>query len=229
MHEWRDTEGISDVSSLCQVQVEGVDTKALTDTGSGVSLISDSFRDRYEVLRNRKIDRNISLCATSVNNEPVDLLGSVRMNITIGGVDTEVPFYVARGVTYSILLGWDFIRQRGLVIDGQAGVIHIVSTTNPLIPKWRVFPRVCAAKARITEDIPARSEKIIQVLLEPGQKCDVVLDGFTGVLEPEGVMGNSYAEEGLMVARTAGVTKNGTTLVGIMNVSSSAITLPETA
>lgn len=78
--------------------------------------IRDSFRDRHKVWRSRIIDKNIFWCATSVTNEPV---GIARMNVTLVGVDTEIPFYVARGVTYFI---WDFIRQ------GQ--VCSVTSTPN---------------------------------------------------------------------------------------------------
>ena len=182
-------------STLCNVELDGIETKALVDTGSGVCLISEKFRAAHDILKNRKLHQNVLLRATSVNNEPVDLIGVLDINIRIGKQDIRFPFYVARNVTFPALLGWDFMQSTGMMINGQKGELLLRGEVIPLLPQWRAFPRVCSATMMETEVIPARTEIVVRASLEPARKADVVLDGFSGVLDPAGVFKN---DDGLL-------------------------------
>ncbi|MES9904274.1 MAG: hypothetical protein ABW168_16565, partial [Sedimenticola sp.] len=79
--------GVSGASNICDILVDGCDAKALIDTGSGVCLISDRFRLSSPILRRKKLDSNISIDASSVNNEPVKLKGLLELDVRIGTLE----------------------------------------------------------------------------------------------------------------------------------------------
>lgn len=210
------------MTNLCLISVEGVDTKALIDTGATACLISEEFMESNPILKKRPIDSKVNVKATSVNDEPVHILGEIHLDIKMGNLERKVPFLVARNVAYPILLGWNFLKQNGILIDAKAGVMRLGKEQVPFLPKWRAFPRVCSARMKCTETIPARCERVIEAYLDPVNRNDVILDGYVGVLEPKDIFQN---DQGLMIARTVGKTKNRVTMVKIMNVGNSPVDL----
>ena len=93
---------LNKLSTVCDVEIEGIDTKAFVDTGAEISLISEKFRQSSNVLRKLKVESVNGLEATSVNNEPVHLLGRIKLNLKLGKVDTSWTFFCfKRNVTPS--------------------------------------------------------------------------------------------------------------------------------
>jgi hypothetical protein len=137
----------SESTNICNVTIEGIDTKGLVDTGAGICLISETFRQQNTILKRRRLNTAISLRATSVNEEPVDL----RVEVTF-------PYYVARNMSQPVLIGRNFIQSQGAVVDGKNGKVVIGAERIPFLPRWRVFPRVCSAYMESTMTIPPRCE-----------------------------------------------------------------------
>ena len=210
-------------SSYCEIYVEGFDTKALIDSGSGICLISEEFRQQHHILKNRKLNQNLSVKATSVNNQPVELLGSLDIHFSLGSNNFEHSFVVARNISNPVLLGWNFIQSNGLVIDAERGEIRTGNIIIPLLPKWRVFPTVCSAVIKETTIIAPRQEMLIRAKLIPSRKSDVVPDDFEGVLEPDKLS----ERKNLMIARSISKVENACTLVQVMNVTDVPVTIFE--
>lgn len=105
-------------STVCNVEIEGIDTKAFVGTGAEISLISEKFRQSSNVLRKLKVESVNGLEATSVNNEPVHLLGRIKLNLKLGKVDTSWTFFVSSEMSRPVLLGWDFIQDNDITING---------------------------------------------------------------------------------------------------------------
>lgn len=110
----------NELSSYCDILTEGVETKAFIDTGAGISLISDKFRQSSKYLKQLKLEPAVNIKAVSINEQPVDILGVVRLNVVLERINVNWSFYVAH-TPYNILLGWDFITHNGVVIDAGNG------------------------------------------------------------------------------------------------------------
>ena len=209
-------------STVCNIEIEGIDTKAFVDTGAEISLMSEKFRQSSSLLKKLPVENINGLQATSVNNEPVKLLGKVRLNLRLGEMDTSWSFFVTREMPHPVLLGWDFIQGNNVTIDGSKSQMNIGTTTVKFLPIWKILPRVCGATLRETTVIPPRSEMVVAAKLEPVKNYEVVPDGFDGVLEAKEVFRN---DAGIMVARTAGTVRRGTAPAKLMNVGDSEVTL----
>lgn len=212
------------LSNFCEVIIEGVETKAFLDTGAGISLISDKFRQSCHLLRKKKIETNMKVKASSVNNEPVQIMGVLELRVLLGDKEIFWPLYVTKEM-YPVLLGWDYIRANNIVIDSGKGEISIGGSTVTLLPIWRVFPRVCSATIKTNQTVPPRTKMMVAVRLEPLKSHEVVPDGYQGVMEPDGIFSS---DEGLMIARSAGTVEKGCTWVQVMNITESPIDIHQT-
>ena len=65
-------------STVCPIEVEGMSTKGFVDTGAGISLISEKFRLSSKVICKLNLE-NVNLKPSSVSNDPIELLGLVKL------------------------------------------------------------------------------------------------------------------------------------------------------
>ena len=209
-------------STVCHIEVEGIETKAFLDTGADISLMSEKFRQSSNLLKKLRVESIQGLQATLVNNEPVKLLGKVKVNLKLGETDTCWSFYITREMSHPVLLGWDFIVKNNTTINRAKAQMNIGSSTVSFLPMWKIMPRVCCASLKETTVIPPRSEMIVAARLEPVKNYEIVPDGFDGVLEAKEVFKN---DAGILVARTAGTVSQGSAPAKLMNVGDSEVTL----
>lgn len=209
-------------STICHIEVEGIETKAFVDTGAEISLVSEKFRQSSNLLRKLPVDNIQGLQATSVNNEPVKLLGKIQLNLRLGEMDTSWSFYITREMSHPVLLGWDYIQGNNITINGAKSQMSIGPSTVSFLPIWKILPRVCCASLKETTVIPPRSEMIVAAKLEPVKNYEIVPDGYDGVLEAKEVFKN---DAGILVARTAGTVMCGSAPAKLMNVGDSEVTL----
>ena len=106
--------GTPRASNICQIIIEGCEAKALIDTGAGISLISDRFRLASPILKRKKLNTDVRISASSVNNEPVKLKGTMNLDVKIGSLETTYTFYVTEQMSNPVILGWNFLQNQGL-------------------------------------------------------------------------------------------------------------------
>ena len=212
---------LNKASTVCETEIEGISTKGFVDTGAGISMISEKFRQSSKLLSKLKLNR-ANIKATSVNNEPVELLGLVELHIKLGSLERKWGFYVTREMSHPVLLGWDFIQANNITINGAKSEMLVGSSRVEFLPLWKVLPRVSTASLKESIVVPPRCEMTILAKLDPVRNYEVVPDGFDGVLESKDVF---RSEDGIIIARTAGSVKQGMTPVRLMNVSESEVTM----
>lgn len=91
--------------------------KGLVDTGSSVNLISDKMLLN---LRSKKIVKEIhesNVECKSANNTSVKILGYCKVKIKIYRYSWYVKFHIAKSLTWNVILGSEFIKKSGMVID----------------------------------------------------------------------------------------------------------------
>ena len=210
------------LTSIIETEVDDVPTKAMVDTGSAITIVGEHFRMTHRVMKGRPITKVGSFQATSVNGDPVDLLGTLEVKVRIGREEVSHRVYVARNVSYPMLLGWDFVKATGLVVDPKSGVVKLGDSEVPFLQRWQVFPRVCSAVVKNDFEVPGRWAGAVPIRLVPGNATDVVPDGFTGVVEVRDEFDNG---QGLLFARTVASVMCGGTAVQVCNVSDAPMLL----
>lgn len=122
--------------------IEGCEVTILMDTGSNVSLITDSFRMSIPSLRKRVLNRQYIL-ARAVNGQLLDTLGTLLLSVNMGNEHWEQEVHVVREATQSVLLGWDFLHHHHAIIDIAQGVIHLRDIRIPLMRTTDFVPECC--------------------------------------------------------------------------------------
>ena len=107
----------------------------------------------------------------------LNILGTVELDIAVDGIKAKQLFYICDNLKQSALLGMDFLRDNGCVVDCNRGTLHARDTKVKLKdePSWEVH----------------RVSLVDTVTIQPDQKVDLVcelkganLEGIQGVLEP---------------------------------------------
>jgi hypothetical protein len=111
-----------------QTQVNGTPMEALVNSGASVSVMSErAFKTVWKHWKMQRLPIPASLYVSGVNGEKIDVMGYVEIPLTIKDEKpNEVrsftrPVLVLSGIgqTY-LILGYDFIREEGMIIDGAA-------------------------------------------------------------------------------------------------------------
>jgi hypothetical protein len=111
-----------------QTQVNSTPIEALVDAGALVSVISkNAFKTVREHRKMQHLPIQAALTVSGVNGEKIDVTGYVEIPLTIKDEKTnEVrsftrPVLVLSGIGQTdLILGYDFIQEERIVIDGAA-------------------------------------------------------------------------------------------------------------
>lgn len=96
--------------------VEDTAVKGFIDTGSEISLISETLRMSIPALQRRSIQKSYVL-AKSVTGDCLDTLGTLPISIRVGDECFSHDVQVVRNATQPLILGWDFLQKHRAVID----------------------------------------------------------------------------------------------------------------
>ena len=159
--------------SSCLLKIEKQTFRALLDSGADCSLI------HYDVYKNLKHKPKLcrqNVVLNSVNGENLNVKGSIDLEFQIGKVKMTQMFFVVVKMNRRIILGRDWLKQRGvrvyydldcLRVDGcyvpLQEDIHITSVVR-LQGKTKIAPQssiLCKAKVRRDSRFP--SSGIFQV------------------------------------------------------------------
>lgn len=110
---------------------------ALIDCGSVVSLIESKIANRLKLLIKPYTGREVK----AVNGSPVIVIGEteIPISITIGGVNRTafVKLGVVENFDFSLLLGMDFNRKVGLVIDCHRESVTLIESPEANADKYK--------------------------------------------------------------------------------------------
>jgi hypothetical protein len=115
-----------------QMQVNGTPIKALVESGASVSVMSEKvFKTVWEHWNMQRLPIPAALTVSGVNGEKIDVTGYVEIPLAIKDEKTdEVRSFTRLVVVLSgigqtdLILGYDFIQEEGMVIDGAANKIY---------------------------------------------------------------------------------------------------------
>ena len=136
------------------------------------------------------------------DGKPLEQLGQVSVLIQVGGVCTQQNVLVVQELTQECLLGADFLKHHGCVIDLKRHHLLAGREAVPLQSLTRTPETLSAYHVWIMETavIPEQHKVQVQVQLSKEKS------GFTGIMEPELKFSQRH---GLLVAQSISTSKNG--------------------
>ena len=105
-------------------KLNGQDIKLLVDTGAGMSVIDEQFtRDVYKG-ELPKLQKSALASVKTVSGEELPVLGKIKVILGIAGGKYPCELQVVKNLTYEAVLGRDFLRANGAVINLRQGTLH---------------------------------------------------------------------------------------------------------
>ncbi|KAI8511935.1 hypothetical protein Bbelb_110350 [Branchiostoma belcheri] len=203
--------------------LDGHATRILIDTGSAISLISETLRDTIPSLRQSQLKPSFTT-AKSVTGEPLDVLGVLDIHIRIGNYDTCHPVHIVRGADQTALLGWDFCVSNCVILNASRGTLTVGDEIVPLLTDTELIPQVCNASVCRITTVPPHAVMAVPVTLTPRDAHGVSLPTYVGMLEPR-----QHDDRGLAVARTIVTTDSSQAYAQVTNTTDKPVVLqPDT-
>ena len=118
------------------ISIGNVSTLALLDTGAEVSVMSDVvFASLNPLYVHELIFDNTSLRVES--NNTLDVIGYYRIFLSLPDIASRIEhnFYIVPNLRSNCILGLDFIRDKGIVIDGNVLKLLDSKSTKTVLTK----------------------------------------------------------------------------------------------
>ena len=197
--------------------IEGYKTDMLQDTGSSVTLV-------HRRLFN-KLGPNLPLeefrePIISANGDLLDIVGTCKLRLCVGGVDVVHSVLVAGDITQDCLIGVDFLVGNKCKLDFETGTLVAKGRTVVLSSAMdRERPMVCRVSLSETVTVPGEHEMLMQAKLVHSGSAE----GVTGVIEAS----SGFAEKhSMLMARVlAEPTHDNLVPVRVVNTSPTPVTL----
>jgi hypothetical protein len=140
-----------------QKQVNGTPIEALVDSGASVRVMSEkAFKTVWEHWKMQRLPILAALTVSGVNSKKIDVTGYVEIPLTIkDGKTDEVRSFtrlvlVLSGIGQAyLILGYDFIQEEGMVIDGAANETYFADRRAEGGDTWQSASLCCLRRTTI--------------------------------------------------------------------------------
>lgn len=141
--------------------LKGQHIKALVDTGAAVSVIDENFLKEFYQGHFSPLQKHSSGDVKTVSGAPLPVSGRFTTTLEIANGLYSCPFLVVRDLTYDALLGRDFRRANGAVINLKDSTLQLEeSIARPH------SEGACPVRVLYNCVIPASSEAVIPAYLD---------------------------------------------------------------
>ncbi len=104
-------------NNMVSVQVCGISTTALVDTGASSCCMSPHFLARCKKKCNIFLDESRARPLHNASGQSMRVLGEVETSIDIEGFQTGLKAQVVQGLPCDIFLSWEFLKENNAKID----------------------------------------------------------------------------------------------------------------
>ena len=116
-------------------------------------------------LKIQPLDGNDCDCLFGANGDPIEILGTVSVDVNINGLKMPTTFQILKNLSHSIILGIEFLEQNKAVIDTHRGIVTFHDITGtPFIRRRPDNTAFVRAARSIT--IPPLTEAIVDVTID---------------------------------------------------------------
>ena len=166
----------SHVTCTCEVVVGRKNVEALIDTGASVTLARETAVNEAQVQETRS-PRSLLKSATGHN---INVTHEAKLQYEVGGQQIWHWTYVCPDLLHDVLIGYDFITDHGMIIDGEQQTIQC-RNAEPVPVKKIQHARVLLIEPVTTQEEITGSEVDGKEGKKPVQTAE---DLDTGVLTP---------------------------------------------
>ena len=168
------------------VQLNGKPTRFLVDTGASMSVIDyKHLLELYDDIPPMK-QTSSSRAIQTVSGEQLPIVGTITVTLSIAGGAYPWELKVIKGLTYRAVLGRDFLRAHGAVINLQTGMLELEDH-----PPSSSMEELRSIHAFSTYVIPPRSEAVI-----PARVHGALPPGTIGLVESAPRLAERYHLQG---------------------------------
>jgi len=195
------------------VQINGKTTRFLVDTGASMSVIE--YDHLQEIFEDSPIVTQLSSSRAiqTVSGEQLPILGTITVTLTFAGGTYPCELKVIKGLTYKAVLGRDFLRAHGAVINLQTEMLEL-EDYDPRMPEEELQ----SIQALATYVIPPTSEAVI-----PARVRGSTTSGIIGLVESSPRLAERYNLQG--AASLVQVSEAETIPFRLVNPTSKPVTL----
>jgi hypothetical protein len=159
-----------------QAQVNGTPIEALVNLGASVSVMSEkAFKTVWEHWNMQRLPIPAAITVSGVNGEKIDVMGYVEIPLTIKDEKTDKvrlftrPVLVLSGIGQTdLILGYDFIQEEGMVIDGAVNETYFADRRAEGGDAWRSASLCCLRRTTI---LPKTITHVVVGTVTQGGDC----------------------------------------------------------
>lgn len=120
---------------FCQIKIHKRDGRALVDTGADISVMSERYFRKLRGQTQLRLDAGVETLpeCTSASGDLFASIGRVTLRFQLGSRVFKHPFLVLTGLTKPIIIGSDFLREQGAIIDFHEHTLRIGAMTVPML------------------------------------------------------------------------------------------------
>jgi len=119
------------------VEIQGVKTKALIDTGAQISCCSSVFFNKLSFTP-KVLNKSEYPFIKGVGGKPLKVLGKIPLPLSFQGAIYTHCIHVVENLDHSLIVGMDFWGQNGVKLCLKTNTLHFSDTT----------PKVCLIHTR---------------------------------------------------------------------------------
>lgn len=193
-------------------------TKLLVDTGAAISVISERFYT--DVLRREvafRPDKRVENVRTA-DGTVVPVLGFVSFTTSIGTAEYVVEAHVVPGLTYSVVLGRDFLHKFEALIDVRGQSVTFSNDNKVSFASNNRPPVVSDVQISDTQIIDANTESIL-----PAHLASFPCEPVVGLIDSVKTLSDRYHV--LTASSVTTTNSDGQVSVRIMNPSNQPVIL----
>ena len=151
------------------VQIGQNSTRALIDTGSQLTLASESFFKSTKIRGTQ--EKPDFLFIRDVGGSRIPIRGKINVPIEIQGNTLMTSVHIVRNLQYNVILGLDFMEKHNVKIDVGSQLL-LISESNATIPVMRdqAFARTVGKTV-----VPPMHETLVPVRISKYETNETVL------------------------------------------------------
>uniref|UniRef100_A0A1B6LZF3 RNA-directed DNA polymerase n=2 Tax=Graphocephala atropunctata TaxID=36148 RepID=A0A1B6LZF3_9HEMI len=136
-----------------------VKEKVLIDTGSSVSLVNEQFYNK--LVSNKlasKLNKTLVKCASADNSE-IELEGECLVKVKIENFTWKLKFIVAKKLAWNVIIGANFIKKSGLILDLKNDQCYFDFKPNV---KIELFQNLTTLSNHVNQDVKIGCNKAVE-------------------------------------------------------------------
>jgi hypothetical protein len=151
-------------SNTISASINGNQVESLIDTGASINLIDHDWVHAKMPSIQHMIQKPRIQAARAANGSDLKVTGFVMLLMSINGVHYPVPLNIARNLSSCIILGRQFLKQHGAVIDCGRSKLKLKKRSQiRVVEKQEIPPHTqSVVRAKISNKLPVNTVGLCQ-------------------------------------------------------------------